>query len=238
MKKPNEYPVEDLLTNESFLNFYFKKKMDDQLDWEDWADESPANAARAAEATRLLDRLSLKWGAGQIREHWAEVQAQISAEQTPIFRLKTQIGWGKWAAIAASFLVAAAVGFGIWQSSRADEMLALTNDHHDRLMIFKLPDGSKLQVKPHSKVLISHDFGQKTRDLHLTGEAIFEVAKDPARPFRVYADALTVTALGTTFGIRANEGEAELKVVLTEGKIRVENKSESAPQADELIAGY
>jgi transmembrane sensor len=58
--------------------------------------------------------------------------------------------------------------------------------------------------------------------LHLTGEALFIVAPDSSRPFRVFTHDLSVTALGTTFNVRAVDGESESKVVLTEGKVRVD----------------
>lgn len=243
MKFLKKYTIEDLLTNESFLHFYFQKNEDDVLDWEDWRDEAPANAALVAQAFGLLDRLSLRWDAAHVQAHWEELRKQIRSETPPEWTSENTPGlyasWNLWVAVAASFLLLASVGIGWWRASKSTELLALTNEHADRLMIYTLSDGTKIQVKPHSKVLVSNDFGKTTRDLHLSGEATFEVAKNPARPFRVFSGDLSVTALGTTFSIRAVEGEAESKVVLTEGKVRVENFSESDPtrRTDELNPG-
>ncbi len=232
MDLQKKYTVEDLLTNESFLNFYFQKNEEDVLDWEDWRDENLGNAALVAESFDLLNRLSLRWDATQIREYWQDLKKQIHAENQPVWKVEVnpkQINWWRWAAVAASFLVIFSAGIGWWQLSKNAEPLALTNKHADRLMICKLPDGTRIQLKPFSKILISNDFGQRSRDISLTGEALFEVAKDVSKPFRVFSGDLSVTALGTTFNIRAVEGEPETKVALTEGKIRVENFSETDP---------
>lgn len=237
MSFSKDYTIEDLLANESFLNFYFQKNEDDVLDWKDWRDESAENAALAAQAFALLDRLSLRWDADHIRAHWLELREQI-AQPTETWAMETSpwLAWSKWrvaAAVAASFLLCISAGLGWWRLQKQAEPFVLLNEHADRLMIFKLSDGTKLQVKPHSKVLISKDFGKNSRDLHLSGEAMFVVAHDPARPFRVYTHDLAVTALGTTFNVRAVEGESETRVVLTEGKVKVE----ASASADVLNPG-
>jgi transmembrane sensor len=51
------------------------------------------------------------------------------------------------------------------------------------------------------------------------GQALFEVAKDPQRPFMVEAGDKRVTALGTVFDVSLNA--ATMKVVLVEGKVAV-----------------
>lgn len=234
MNFSKKYAIEDLLANESFLNFYFQKNEDDVLDWEDWRDESPENAALVAQAFALINRLALRWDADQIRAHWLELREQIQQNPTENWAVETSPRlawlWWRWAAVAASFLVCFCAGWGWRQLQKQSEPLVLSNDHPDRLMIFKLADGTKLQVKPHSKILISKNFGQNSRDLHLSGEALFVVAPDAARPFRVFTADVAVTALGTTFNVRAVEGEAETKVILTEGKVKVE-----APAAADVL---
>lgn len=55
------------------------------------------------------------------------------------------------------------------------------------------------------------------------GEAFFEVARDPARPFVVRAGKRDVVAVGTRFSVR-REGN-DLEVVVTEGTVRLEPSS-------------
>lgn len=73
------------------------------------------------------------------------------------------------------------------------------------------------------------------------GQAYFKVAKDKRHPFVVTAAGRTVTALGTAFDVRVDDGKS-FKVTLVEGRVRVETPpaatgERSAPQATEMIAG-
>lgn len=60
------YSLDDLLTDESFLNYYFKKNEEDWLSWHVWQDDDDAHAKIAEQAVSLLDRLSLKWQTADI----------------------------------------------------------------------------------------------------------------------------------------------------------------------------
>src|SRR5690606_13157038 len=77
------------------------------------------------------------------------------------------------------------------------------------------------------------------------GQAFFKVARDRRHPFVVAAAGRTVTALGTAFDLRVDDGG--LKVVLVEGKVRVEAARPAAgaaspapaaaPMATDMSAG-
>jgi transmembrane sensor len=54
------------------------------------------------------------------------------------------------------------------------------------------------------------------------GEAFFEVAKDPVRPFVVEADGRRVVAVGTQFSVRREDREGDIQLVVTEGAVRME----------------
>ena len=65
---------------------------------------------------------------------------------------------------------------------------------------WRLADNSHLYLNADSRVTVV--YRPDARDLSLMrGEAIFEVAKNPKRPFHVAAHAVTVTAVGTRFGV-------------------------------------
>ena len=83
-----------------------------------------------------------------------------------------------------------------------------------------LPDGSQVTLNTDTVVRTKAD--EDRRLVYLDkGQAFFKVAKDPRHPFVVTAAGRTVTALGTAFDVRVERGE--LKVVLVEGKVRVES---------------
>ena len=86
----------------------------------------------------------------------------------------------------------------------------------------QLPDGSNVWLNADSKLSYSSDFGVSARELQLEGEAYFEVAEDPAKPFKVYTDNLVITVLGTSFNICAYEGQLIEKIALKTGKVKIQ----------------
>ena len=87
-----------------------------------------------------------------------------------------------------------------------------------------LEDSSLVQLSPNSELVYPVPFLHDKRSIVLKGEARFDVAKDQARPFTVYAGQLVTTALGTVFSISAFEGK-NVRVHLLSGKVRVEADS-------------
>ncbi len=84
--------------------------------------------------------------------------------------------------------------------------------------IVQLEDGTRVSLNSNSR--LSVDYGQDARHIQLKqGEALFQVAQDPQRPFIVTADDNHVTALGTSFLVRL-EGD-RTAITLVDGKIAV-----------------
>lgn len=82
----------------------------------------------------------------------------------------------------------------------------------------RLADGSDLHLNTDTRVTVS--FGKDERDLSLVrGEAFFEVAKDPLRPFVVHACSSTIVAVGTAFNVHCEDGN--LAVTVTRGEVKV-----------------
>ncbi|HET9161362.1 MAG TPA: FecR domain-containing protein, partial [Caulobacteraceae bacterium] len=90
-----------------------------------------------------------------------------------------------------------------------------------------LPDGSQVTLNTDTMVHTVADDGRRLVYLD-KGQAFFKVAKDRRHPFIVTAAGRTVTALGTAFDVRIDGGE--LKVVLVEGKVRVQAAAPARPR--------
>ena len=81
-----------------------------------------------------------------------------------------------------------------------------------------LADGSIVRLGPRTRVRVA--FGDQRRLIHLSrGEAIFEVSKDPLRPFLVDADVAVVRAIGTEFGV--SRAIDKIVVTVAEGVVEV-----------------
>lgn len=86
----------------------------------------------------------------------------------------------------------------------------------------RLPDGTMVWLNAASSVTYPVSFsGAGTRQVTLSGEAYFEVAKDKKRPFLVKTAHQQILVLGTHFNINAYTDEPELKTTLLEGSIRL-----------------
>jgi transmembrane sensor len=81
-----------------------------------------------------------------------------------------------------------------------------------------LADGSKVTLNTASAVRADYT-GHDRRLVLVRGEAYFEVAKDPTRPFVVTAGSRQVIAVGTAFAVRLQD--RQVRVTLVEGKVRV-----------------
>jgi transmembrane sensor len=87
-----------------------------------------------------------------------------------------------------------------------------------------LEDGTRVSLNTDTRVRIDYDAG--TRRVWLDrGEALFEVARNPRRPFLVTAGDKQVTALGTAFVVRLDDNRTS--VMLMEGRISVASVTSS-----------
>lgn len=107
-----------------------------------------------------------------------------------------------------------------------------------------LPDGSHAWLNAASSLRFPAAFSGKERIVELTGEAYFEVAKNPSQPFRVLISpttgtgGATVEVLGTHFNINAYHDEANIKTTLLEGSVKIEaggQTSDFRPQTSTIL---
>ncbi len=92
-----------------------------------------------------------------------------------------------------------------------------------------LDDGSQVEINRGSEVEVA--FTAEERRVFLTkGEANFEVAKDPLRPFIVNVAGVDVRAVGTIFSVKLSDGEVD--VLVTEGKVSVATTTSSSDQVE------
>jgi transmembrane sensor len=84
-----------------------------------------------------------------------------------------------------------------------------------------LADGSKVWLNAASSLKFPTRFKGAERNVEITGEAYFEVTKNPAMPFIVKTNSQEVKVLGTHFCIMAYDDESVVKTSLLEGSIRL-----------------
>lgn len=90
-----------------------------------------------------------------------------------------------------------------------------------------LPDGSKVWLNAASSIKFPTEFTGSQRNVEMTGEAYFEVAKNAAMPFIVKTNRQEVKVLGTHFNIMAYDDEKAIKTTLLEGSIMLTGQKSS-----------
>ena len=89
-----------------------------------------------------------------------------------------------------------------------------------------LPDGSTVWLNAESTIKFKVPFDKQSRDVSLSGEAFFDVRKNPNVPFVVSTGAVNVRVLGTRFNCRAFDDEDNISIVLAEGRVNLITKGE------------
>lgn len=122
----------------------------------------------------------------------------------------------RWIRIAATILLLAAGSYTTW-------FIATRQEIHEtiaRADIEKviLEDGTIVWLKRESRLTYFEEKGG-IRQASLVGEGLFEVAKDPERPFIISCGTVTVKVVGTSFNLKTGEQGVEIKVLT--GKVNL-----------------
>jgi transmembrane sensor len=149
--------------------------------------------------------------------------------------------------VAAAVLLIAVVGFyalprlfpakssTIAESARASETIQACNKT-DKVMLVELPDSSIVKLQPHSMIRYSSKQSITKREVHLIGEAFFDVVKDSKRPFYVYGGNVVTKVLGTSFTVKAAKDAESIEVSVRTGKVSVyEGTQQSAVQSGVIL---
>jgi transmembrane sensor len=190
-----------------------------------WAVKSQWGALTSDEEARLR-----AWLAADVRHHGAYVRAE--ATRANIERIAALAGGrvpGRFSpfgrvpvALAAGLgAVAIAVALAWYAHNSGDRYVSEIGE----LRKVALEDGSSIFLNTATQAVARFDSTEREIDLP-QGEALFEVAKDPTRPFVVRVGEVTVTAIGTAFVVR-HDGD-RVNVVVTEGVVELARPGEPA----------
>jgi ferric-dicitrate binding protein FerR (iron transport regulator) len=91
-----------------------------------------------------------------------------------------------------------------------------------------LADGSTVWLNQNSSLQYPEVFGGEQRVVILTGEAFFEITKNPDQPFVIKTEFTETKVLGTSFNLRAYPGETETAVSVATGQVSFVNLKEGA----------
>ena len=178
---------------------------------------------------------------GDIEENWIVIQQQITQEKSKnIAKIRTLSWWKYAAAIASLFLIGLfSLHFSQNSTSATNQLSEVTVPKCEWKELknttavattIVLSDGSKVVLEPFSSLKYPNCFLKNQREVVLKGEAFFDIARDTTKPFVVYANETITKVLGTSFTIKAFEGEKEVEVAVKTGKVAVYAQVNSLPK--------
>lgn len=99
-----------------------------------------------------------------------------------------------------------------------------------------LSDNTVVWLNAGSRLVYPTHFNDKTREVMLIGEAFFEVAKNPDKPFVVKASGIDVRVLGTKFNVSAYAEDNLIQTVLNEGSVAIRRAGAKFYEKDIIIS--
>jgi transmembrane sensor len=136
---------------------------------------------------------------------------------------------GRWPmAIAASIAVLAVAVLAWWVLVQQPANKEYFTEHGEQRIV-RLDDGSVLHINSDSVLRVGYTNEQRSVSME-RGQALFKVAKDASRPFRVRVGATDVIAVGTEFDVRRMSDDVVVTVV--EGSVSVSKVTEQDAMED------
>ncbi len=85
----------------------------------------------------------------------------------------------------------------------------------------QLPDGTHVWLNADSRISYNENFQGSIREVTLSGEAFFDVARDESRPFVIHTSVIDVKVLGTSFNVRSYADEENTETSLIHGSVEI-----------------
>ena len=110
---------------------------------------------------------------------------------------------------------------GAAKTTEHDIEVSTKNGNHSRI---QLPDGSQVWLNAGSKLNYDKSFNGSKREVELVGEAYFDVARNPSKPFIINTTTMQLRVLGTQFNVRCYANENTSEASLVHGSLEVYEK--------------
>lgn len=233
------HKTEDFLADKSFVSWVLEDK--ENAWWQTWLQQNPHQQAMVNEARAILLSLKVKERTMGAEEMEQQIQMILRKTQAqPSKGILTSLLRWKYAAILIGLIAIGTTVYFTTLRSPASGKESLANSDFpqktkdivevanpgNKAKAVTLEDGSIVRLSPQS---VLHYSKQMTllanRDVYLSGEAFFEVAKYPDKPFRVFTQELVTKVLGTSFTVKAYKKDSQISIVVRTGKVSVYDKN-------------
>ena len=239
MEKYYTFEVEDYIVDDFFIRWVLNNSDEDSKIWEHWLGNHPDQIFKIEQAKNIVN--SIKFN--QVSEvSRAEVNSFIELVKQEHLSKQSVSGnsvpslWRfnkKWIGIAASLIAVGTIfGFLVFYKNQSfnKAISAVNNEsgiYHEKTnngsspILIYMVDGTSVILKPKSTLRYPKTFLADKREVYLSGEAFFEVRRNPNQPFLVHSGEMITKVVGTSFTVKAFKGDNDFKVIVSTGKVLV-----------------
>lgn len=220
--------VDDLLQDDSFLQYCLGSDKEATAAWEVWLRQYPDKKPLAEQAREMLAVLMVEME--DVNANTAvfnRLLDQHMADAAPVVQLPQPASRRRywWAAAITTGVVVTLAGW-LWQKMTAD-ITVQTGLNETRTV--HLPDGSDVVLNSNTAIRYPSRFAKNRKVKLEYGEVFLEVVHDEAHPFVITtATGLTIEDIGTAFSVKSIEGLKEDAVQVQEGAVHVTTPTEKA----------
>lgn len=159
---------------------------------------------------------------------WDQMEKELFGSEKELVENKT-INFTPYYRIAAAIAAMFTIGYFVFYlgfMNTDQTLMALETTINETLA-----DGTEVTLNRNSTLTFPKTFEENERRVELEGDAFFNVARDPEKPFIIQTGEISVKVLGTSFYVNATK-EASIEVTVKTGKVEIysdeENKIELA----------
>jgi ferric-dicitrate binding protein FerR (iron transport regulator) len=156
-----------------------------------------------------------------IDQAWSRVEARIAKPAPKVVSISghSSARVRKVASYALRVAAVLLIGIAVFQLFNSRESMLSYSSGNSASAPVTLADGSHIYLNNTSTIKYPQKFGKNLRDVYFWGEAFFEIAHDPSKPFIIEAGEARVKVLGTSFNLKAYPESDRIEVVVNSGKV-------------------
>ena len=189
-----------------------------------WIESSSENAELFAQLKRVYQLSSFENHSAQTS--WEKVVHKVRKGYTaPDFielpdnsRVNHQIWFSPLLRVAAAIVLLVGISFLLRVIVFSPEQFTVSGNDLSKNEPYLMTDGSMVFLNGDSEIKIPKEFGEKIREVWLTGEGFFEITKTDGVPFVVKTNNTTTRVLGTSFNVYS-DWSGQVKVSVTSGLV-------------------
>jgi ferric-dicitrate binding protein FerR (iron transport regulator) len=236
----SEFSSDDFIKDDHFQQWVLSPDESNSRFWEDFIRQHPYKQAEVQAARQFLLLFHFR-ESDVFQSRISSLKKRIDAEidqterhaiqETPLAETlelprKSSVGVSSfrryWYAAAAVALVLLTTAL-YFLNPTANEVTA-----RGHRTFVTLEDGTKIWLNAESRLTYPKSFrGKETREIHLEGEAYFDVAENKQKPFIVHTSDVRIKVLGTSFNVKSYGKDRTIQTTLIKGKVTIESSLDS-----------